>query len=250
MANKRQVIEHFRGIDLKSPSDIIIQQIKELISTGVLRPGDRLPAERTLAERFRVGRGHIREAIKKLEFYGILKTLPQSGTIVTSLGAKALEGLISNVLNLEKEDFESLMETRALLEIQAARLAATRASEAEIAELAQIHQEFCSQSRLGASGREEDLRFHLKIAEGARNSVLRSLINLLTPDIVSLAKSRESPEDGRFVVALREHEAVLDGIRSRDPDRAAAAMEAHIRKVRLQVESYLPWQSPAGPARG
>ena len=91
MANERQVIEHFREIDLKSPSDIIIQQIKGLISSGVLRPGDRLPAERALAERFRIGRWHIREAIKKLEFYGILKTLPQSGTIVTSLGAKALE---------------------------------------------------------------------------------------------------------------------------------------------------------------
>lgn len=248
MANKRQVIEHFRGIDLKTPSDIIIQQIKELISSGVLRPGDRLPAERALAERFGVGRGHIREAIRKLEFFGILKTMPQSGTVVTSLGAKSLEGLISNILNLEKEDFQSLMETRALLEIQAARLAATRATDGEIADLAQIHQDFCTQAQSGASGLEEDLRFHLRIAECARNSVLRSLINLLTPDIVSLSKSHETPQDGRFVIALQEHEAVLEGIRARDPDRAAAAMEEHIRKVRLQVESYLPWRSPAGPA--
>ena len=248
MADKRQVIEHFRGIDLKTPSEIIIQQIKELISSGVLRPGDRLPAERALAERFRVGRGHIREAIRKLEFYGILKTIPQSGTMVTSLGAKALEGLISNVLNLEKEDFQSLMETRALLEIQAARLAAERATDAEIADLGRIHEDFCSQAQSGASGLEVDLRFHLRIAECARNSVLLSLINLLTPDIVSLSKSHETPQDGRFVIALQEHEAVLEGIRARDPDRAAAAMEEHIRKVRLQVESYLPWRSPAGPA--
>jgi len=247
-ANPGQVIEHFREIDLKSPADVIIQQIKELISSGVLRPGDRLPPERALAERFGVGRGHIREAIKRLEFYGILKTIPQSGTVVASLGAKALEGLISNVLHLEKEDLQSLIETRALLEIQAARLAATRASEAEIADLEHTHEEFCRQAHAGASGLEEDLKFHLKIAECARNSVLRSLITLLTPDIVTLAKSRETPQDGRFVVALQEHEAVLDGIRGRDPDRAAAAMQEHIRKARLQVESYLPSQSPAGPA--
>ncbi len=248
MANKSQVIEHFREIDLKSPSDIIIQQIKELMSSGVLRPGDRLPAERALAERFRVGRGHIREAIRKLEFYGILKTIPQSGTIVTNLGAKALEGLISNVINLEKEDFQSLMETRALLEIQAARLAATRATNAEIAELERTHEEFHSQIRSGSMGLQADLMFHLKVAECARNSVLCSLIRLLTPDIITLSKSHETREEGRFLVALQEHEAVLDGIRSRDPDGAAAAMEEHIRKARLQVESYLPRESPAGPA--
>ena len=238
-ADLNQVIEHFREIDLKSPADIIVKQIKELISSGVLRPGDRLPPERALAERFGVGRGHIREAIKRLEFYGILKTIPQSGTIVASLGGNALEGLISNVLHLEKEDFQSLMETRALLEIQAARLAATRATDAEIAELAQTHEEFCSQARSGASGLDEDLKFHLRIAEYTRNSVLRSLINLLTPDIVSLSKRHETPQDGRFVVALREHEAVLEAIRARDPDRAAAAMEEHIQKVRIQVEPFL-----------
>ena len=100
MDKPSQVIEQFREIDFKRPADIILQQIKELISNGVLRPGDRLPPERALATRFGVGRGHIREAIKRLEFYGVLKTLPQSGTIVTSLGGKALEGLISNVLKL------------------------------------------------------------------------------------------------------------------------------------------------------
>lgn len=235
----KEVIEHLREIALKSPADVIIQQIRELISNGILRPGDRLPPERALAARLGVGRGHIREAIKRLEFYGILKTIPQSGTIVSSLGAKALEGLISNILNLEKEDFQSLMETRALLEIQAARLAAARATDAEIADLAQTHEEFCSQARSGASGLEADLKFHLRIADCARNSVLRSLINLLTPDIVTLSKRHETPQDGRFVVALQEHEAVLEGIRARDPDRAAAAMEEHIRKVRLQVEPYL-----------
>jgi GntR family transcriptional regulator, transcriptional repressor for pyruvate dehydrogenase complex len=247
-ATPGQIIEHFHEIDLKSPADVIIQQIKELVSSGVLRPGDRLPPERALAERFGVGRGHIREAIKRLESYGILKTIPQSGTIVGSLGAKALEGLITKVLHLEKDDFQSLLETRALLEIQAAKLAATRASEAEIEELERTHEEFCRQAHAGGSGLEEDLRFHLKIAECARNSVLRSLITLFTTDIVTLAKSHETAEDGRFVVALREHEAVLEGIRSRDPERAAIAMEEHIRKVRLQVESYLPRQPSARPA--
>jgi GntR family transcriptional repressor for pyruvate dehydrogenase complex len=234
------VIEHFSEIDFKTPADMIIQQIRELISSGVLKPGDRLPAERALAERFGVGRGHIREAIRRLEFYGILKTIPQSGTIVASLGVKALEGLISSVLNLEKEDFQSLMETRGLLEVHAARLAALRATDAEIQDLARAHEEFERQVLTGASALEEDLMFHLKIAEYSRNSVLRSLISLITPDIITLSRNYDTCRDGRFLVAKDEHAAVLGGIQSRDPDRAAAAMQEHMRRSRLQQESGRP----------
>ena len=230
-------IEHFREIDLKKPADVIIQQIKDLISSGVLKPGDRLPSERDLVERFGVGRGHIREAIKKLEFYGILKTLPQSGTIVASLGVKALEGLISNVLNLEKEDFESLMETRGLLEVHAARLAAMRASDVEIEDIAKAHNEFRRQVENENPGLEEDLLFHLKIAEYSKNSVLRSLISLITPDTITLSRDLNTCRNGRFLFALKEHESVLKGIQRREPERAAEAMAEHMRMSQLQSKS-------------
>lgn len=228
------VIEYFREIDLKKPADIIIRQIRDLVSSGVLKSGDRLPSERALVGRFGVGRGHIREAIKRLEFYGILKTLPQSGTIVASLGVKALEGLISNVLNLEKEDFESLMETRGFLEIHAARLAAMRATEADVQELAQAHDEFRRQVELENPGLEEDLMFHLKIAECSKNSVLRSLISLITPDIITFSKNLNTCRDGRFRVAFGEHGAIFRGIQARDPEKAAEAMAEHMRMSQPQ----------------
>jgi GntR family transcriptional repressor for pyruvate dehydrogenase complex len=230
----RSFLEHFREIDLKKPADMILQQIRELISSGVLLPGDRLPSERALAERFKVGRGHIREAINKLEFYGILRTRPQSGTEVADLGVKALEGLISNVLNLEKEDFDSLMETRSILEIQAARLAALRASRKEIGEIARSHDDYRKQVEGGNSAIEEDLMFHLKIAECSKNSVLRSLIGLITPDVITLSRRLDACRGGRFTVAFTEHEAVLDGLRRRDPEGAAAAMAEHMKMARLQ----------------
>jgi len=230
-------IEHFREIDLKKPADIIIQQIKYLISSGVLKPGDRLPSERTLTERFGVGRGHIREAIKKLEFYGILKTMPQSGTVVANFGVKALEGLISNVLGLEKEDLESLMETRAILEIQAARLAAMRATDLEVEEIAQAHNEFQKQVEKGNPGVEEDLLFHLKIAEYSKNSILRSLISLITPDIITLSRDLNTCRNGRFLVALKEHESILEGIQRKEPERVAEAMAEHIRMSQLKYKS-------------
>jgi GntR family transcriptional regulator, transcriptional repressor for pyruvate dehydrogenase complex len=185
-------------------------------------------------ERFGVGRGYIREALRKLEFYGVLRTRPQSGTVVASLGVKALEGLISNVLNLEKDDLVSLMETRALLEVQAARLAASRASASEVRELGRTHEEFHKQVLAGASGLEEDLMFHLKVAECSHNSVLRSLIGLITPDIITLSKRYDTCRDGRFQVAKKEHEAVLRAIRSGEPEQAAAAMDEHMRRARMQ----------------
>jgi GntR family transcriptional repressor for pyruvate dehydrogenase complex len=236
IAGNKPVIDHFREIDLQSPAEIIIQQIKELFSTGVLSPGDRLPPERALAERFGVGRGHIREAIKRLEFYGILKTLPQSGTIVASLGVKALEGLISNVLGLDRNDLESLLEIRFILEIHATKLAATRASEKEIAELRQSHEEFCHQVEGGSFALEEDLLFHLKIAECSHNTVLRSLLGLITPDVITLLRKRGTCRDGRSHVALTEHANIMDAIAARDPTAAATAMQAHMQRSMAQCE--------------
>jgi GntR family transcriptional repressor for pyruvate dehydrogenase complex len=239
-AGVKPVIDHFREIDLQSPAEIIIQQIKELFSSGVLKPGDRLPPERALAERFGVGRGHIREAIKRLEFYGILKTLPQSGTIVASLGVKALEGLIANVLNLDRNDLESLMEIRFILEIHAAKLAATRASEQEVAELRQSHEEFCQQVESGSFALEEDLLFHLKIAECSHNPVLRSLLGLITPDIITLSRKQDTCRDGRSQAAVTEHAHVVSAIAAKDPISAATAMQAHMQRSMAQCEADLP----------
>jgi GntR family transcriptional regulator, transcriptional repressor for pyruvate dehydrogenase complex len=234
------IIEHLREIDVKSPSDIIIEQVKELISTGVLKPGDRLPAERALAERFGVGRGHIREALKRLEFYGILQTIPQSGTVVAKSGMRSLERLIANVLDLEDENFRALTETRALLEIQAARLAATRASDAEVAGLEVAHEDFRREILRGASGLDANVRFHLKIAECAGNPVLHALVRLLAPSVVSRVKTHEMPSDGQSHAAVLEHAAVLAGIRARDPEQAAASMEEHMRKSQEKIQ----WPAP------
>jgi GntR family transcriptional repressor for pyruvate dehydrogenase complex len=92
------IIETFTAIKVETPVDKIIRQLRQLISTGQLKPGDKLPAERILAERFGVGRGYVREAILKLEFYGLLKTTPQSGTYVAGLSIKILETLLGDVI--------------------------------------------------------------------------------------------------------------------------------------------------------
>lgn len=228
MERQKSTIDLFQGIEITKPSDLIIKQIRDLISSRVLKPGQRLPSERTLAERFQTGRGYVREALKKLEFYGILKTLPNSGTVVSSLGVKALEGLITQVLGLNGEDLVALMEARAVLEIEAARLTAERATEEDLLELEKVHLEFHRKVEREDPGLDEDLLFHIKIAECSKNSVIHSLITLITPDILTESLKRRTCEDGSFHEAAKEHEAVLEAIKARDPGKAARAMEKHM----------------------
>ena len=112
--------------------DLIIKGIKELINYKNLEPGDKLPSERMLSEKFVVSRSNVREAIQKLEFYGLLKSIPQSGTFVANIGVIAMNGMIEDILRLEESDFKSLVETRILLELKTVRLAALRRTEEDL----------------------------------------------------------------------------------------------------------------------
>jgi GntR family transcriptional repressor for pyruvate dehydrogenase complex len=235
-----EILSNLEEIDDDKPSDIILQQIKNLIHIGLLKPGERLPAERTLQKKFGVGRGHVRDAIKKLEFYGILKTLPQSGTYVASLGVKSLKGLITNVLKLENDDFKAILETRKLLEVEAARLTTQLATYDEIADLENAQNEFRKEVVAGKSGLDEDIAVHLKIAEYCNNSVLRSLIALITPNILQFSKSLNTCDDGRNRVALEEHELILKAISNHDSQGAAKAMCSHIdQTLEVSEQAYL-----------
>lgn len=219
---------HFQEIALEKPSDKIINQIRDLIRSGQLKPGDKLPPERKLVEKFGVGRGHVRDALKKLEFYGILKMLPQSGTVVAGLGVKALEGMISNVLDIESPDFHSLAETRIMLEVNAVRLAAERRTQEDITRISQALEEFRMKVEAEEQGIEEDHLFHLRIAEASQNSVLRSLSMIIVPDMIRYSQEMDICGDGRFRLALEEHESILEYIKQGDGQKAAEAMKTHL----------------------
>ncbi len=236
-AQKANLLKQIQKVNIEKPSDIIIRQIQELISKGVVKPGDKLPAERELAESFNVGRGHIREAIKKLEFYGILETYPQDGTYVSGLGAGALEGLIRNILKLNNSDLQSLVETRSILETEAIKLTCERASDKELKEIESAHLEYQKKVEANENGLDEDLIFHLKISEFCHNSVLFSMISLLTPEMLKISYQKKSCADKRYIKALDEHEQILKALRSRNPDLCVKAMGEHMANTLLSFQS-------------
>ena len=100
------------------PVKLVIEHIKKQIAERQILPGERLPSERKLSELLKVSRSHVREALQKMELYGIVKTYPQSGTVVSEFSKDQLDTMITDALKISKYDFSSLVYVRVLLEIE------------------------------------------------------------------------------------------------------------------------------------
>lgn len=226
------MLENLNRIEVANPVDLIISQIRDLISTGAVRPGEKLPPERKLAEHLGVSRSQVRDAINKLQMYGIVKVQPQSGTTVTGIGIVALEGLITNILRLEKSDFKSLVDTRVLLEKEAARMAALNRTKEDLEQLHSALENY--KVKLSETGEavEEDLLFHIKIAEASKNNVLKSLMMIITPDIVNNFIQYKVCNASNADKPFKEHQKILKMISDQNAKGAVKAMDHHLSDIR------------------
>ena len=149
----------------------ITGKIRDLINNKNLEPGDKLPSERILCEKFEVSRSSVREAIQRLEFYGLLKSIPQSGTYIANIGVTAMNGMIDDILRLEEPDFKSLVETRILLELKTTSLAALRRTDADLVQIQEALKAHKEKVVNGKDAVQEDLLFHLAIAKAAKTAL-------------------------------------------------------------------------------
>jgi GntR family transcriptional repressor for pyruvate dehydrogenase complex len=224
------VLKNFKEVVTEKPVDLIIRQVKDLLMTGQLKPGDKLPPERKLSETFGVGRTQVRDAIRKLEFYGILKTRPQSGTFVAAIGVSALESLIADVLKIDSYSFLSLVETRVMLEMSSIELACERHTHEDLISLESSLNNYLEKALRGVKAVDEDFMFHLAIAEASKNKVLKSLLLIIVPDILS-NYSIFKVCDTVSSKAVEEHRQLFLKIRDRDAVQAAAIMQEHLKGV-------------------
>ena len=235
------IIETIKAIEVESPVDKIIRQLKQLMSDGHLKPGDRLPAERILAEKFGVGRTYVRDAIRKLEFYGLLKTSPQSGTYVAHYNIQMMEGILNDIINFNKDDFSALIEARYYMEINAARLAAQRRTEDDLAALKAAVDAYDARIEAREDAVQEDMFIHLKIASAARNSVMESMLLLLLPDIIRNIIEKKICGDYRSGEAMAEHHEILKAIADQDADAAGLAMANHLDDILRISRTKTTW---------
>jgi GntR family transcriptional repressor for pyruvate dehydrogenase complex len=227
----------------KKISEEIVNQIKQLISSGELKPGDRIPSERELATMLGVSRPSVREAIMVLDAMGFLESRQGGGTFVKAL----TEGSITDPLAklVEKRDPEllrSLAEVRMGLESWSAYLAAQRADEKDIAELRRLYYVMEQQAKRGGWDPEVDAEFHYAITAAGHNSlqmhVLDSIHSLLSATI-QVALMEFYQQEGHVEMLLEQHREILDAIAAHDPELARQKMMAHLALVEKKMSQLL-----------
>jgi GntR family transcriptional repressor for pyruvate dehydrogenase complex len=205
----------------------IISKIKELINYKNLEPGDKLPSERMLSEKFEVSRSNVRDAIQKLEFYGLLKSIPQSGTFVANIGVVAMNGMIEDILRLESPDFKSLVETRILLELKTVRLASLRRTDEDLKNIKNTLDAYKEKVLSGEDAVQEDLLFHLAIAKASGNSTLNTFMLTITPQIIMNFEKYHVCDKRLSVIGIQEHTEIYEAIKEQDPVLAKQKMKDH-----------------------
>ena len=211
--------------------NLIIIGIRDLINYKNLEPGDKLPSERMLSEKFEVSRNNVREAIQKLEFYGLLKSRPQSGTFVANIGVTALNGMIEDILRLEEPDFKSLVETRILLELKTARLAALRRTDEDLVQIKEAMEAYKTKVLNGEDAVQEDLLFHLAIAKASGNSTMNRFMLIITPQIITNFEKYHVCDKGLAQEGIKEHQDVFDAILNQSPKLAKEKMKIHFKTL-------------------
>lgn len=224
-------VEALTKLENRQAINKIIGKIRDYINSKNLEPGDKLPSERMLSDRFEVSRNNLREAIQILEFYGLLKSRPQSGTFVANIGIVALNGMITDILNLGNPDFKSLVETRILLELKTVRLAALRRTEEQLAQMENALVAYTEKAIKGEDAVQEDLLFHLAIAQASGNTTMNTFMLIITPEIITNFAKYHVCDENQSYLAIGEHKAIYEAIKNKDPKAAKKEMKTHFRSL-------------------
>jgi GntR family transcriptional repressor for pyruvate dehydrogenase complex len=210
----------------------IVQQIEESIHKGVLSPGDQLPAERELAQQFGVSRTAVREAVKTLHEKGLVEAFPGRGTFITNGSSHSIRQSLDRMVRAgQAEGTEYLAEVREIMEPEIAALAATRATEKDLAAMRETLEVMENAKKDPDAFIEADLDFHLSLAEAASNplilSLIDSIIGVLREQRIGIFNVEGGPERGQY-----HHKKILEAIEHRDALGARESMRAHLRQVR------------------
>ncbi|MBM1105766.1 FadR family transcriptional regulator [Aurantibacter crassamenti] len=209
----------------------IISKIRELMIFKNLEPGDKLPSERMLSEKFGISRSNVREAIQKLEFYGILISKPQSGTFMADIGQVAMNGMIEDILGLGDPDFKSLVEMRILLELKTVRLAAQRRTEEDLIKIEEALEAYSQKVINGEDAVQEDLLFHLAIAKASGNSTMNTFMLIITPEIITNFEQHHVCDKDQSFKGIQEHKDIFEAIKEQDTQKAKQMMKIHFNAL-------------------
>jgi GntR family transcriptional repressor for pyruvate dehydrogenase complex len=195
-----------------------------------LKPGDKLPSERELAELLQVSRSSIRDAIRGLELMGMVEPRQGAGTIVREASAESSINSLANALKRRRELVAELLDFRKMLEPPLAARAATHASPEEVSEMEEILQRQESKVSRGELAIAEDAEFHYSVAVASGNSVVLKVIDILM-GLLRDTRERSLQLTGRQEKSLAGHRRILKAIKLGDAAAAQSAMRRHIEDI-------------------
>ncbi len=212
-------------------TDDAIARLKQLIRSGEISPGDRLPREPDLADSLGVSRNSLREAVRALSLLRILDVRQGDGTYVTALAADTLSAALSVVVDFHGDaTIVEVIEVRRILEPAATALAATRIAPATLDELERLLERTSASSTI-----EElvsvDIEFHRLIARTAGNAALAAMLDSISGPTQRMRVWRGLVGEGVFDRTIAEHRAILDALHRHDPELARSWATVHVSGV-------------------
>jgi len=226
-SNEARLIE---PIKKKRVAEEVADRIRTLILDGTFPQGQPLPSERVLTERFGVSRGSIRDAFRTLETIGLIETRHGRGTFPRELTVDRLVAPLASMMTFQHDLQDELLDVRRMFEPAVARVAATRATDEDFADLQRILDAQHRKLKKGQSAIVEDTEFHAALARSTRNRVIVSLMATLN-DLLVESRKLTLRQKGRPAKSVEGHEAVVAALRRRDADGAARAMSNHIDQI-------------------
>ena len=221
---------NYRAVRTSRLFEQIVEQVEESIFSGQLKPGDQLPAERDLAQRFRVSRTAVREAIRALREKGLVEAYSGRGTFVTNGTSQAIRQTLDLMVRFNQEGSLHLAELRQMLEPEIAARAATRIDEPLLAAMHEAVAMMEVALHDPDAYVEADLDFHLALAEAVGNPLILSLLDSIVDELREqrsrIFKVEGGPERGQF-----HHKKILAAIEKHDAEAAREAMRAHLKQV-------------------
>ncbi len=227
------------GLERRQVADIVAERIERLIVDGVLKPGQALPSERSLCAKLGVSRSALREGLRVLRGLGIIETTHGRGSFVARLSRAPDDSPLMHLFSSQPRTLYDLLEVRALLEGESARLAALRGTPADFVLIGRRYEEMVGAAD-DASGTDPqrhahlDHAFHRAIAEASHNPVLvhtlQSLTDLMLSSVfASVNNLYHRPPQKRQID--RQHARLYQAVVDRQPERAQRAALEHIGSV-------------------
>jgi GntR family transcriptional repressor for pyruvate dehydrogenase complex len=219
-----------RPIDKQSVGQQVVSRILELVRTGNLRPGDRLPPERELIEIFRISRPVLREALRALSILGVIEARHGGGAYVSDLEARTLLAPLDFYLSLSQSNLDDAFESRRVIEVEIARKAAISSNPADRGELSSMIAAHATVADDPVGFRILDSRFHERLSIIAGNAILRRIAYGLY-NLGLDVRRRATEEPGIIAQSTQDHARIVEAICAGDPDSAADAMKIHLAHI-------------------